>query len=58
MFAGMSIWTEQQLAREIQERAWLVLDKPSNHSIFDYNGDEQYLKAVDLCSKQTFSKYL
>ena len=58
MFAGMSIWTEQQLAREIEERAWLVLDKPSNHSIFDYNGDDQYLKAVYLCSKQTFSKYL
>ena len=57
MFAGMSIWTEDQLAQEIKQGAWLSA-KPTSHSVFDYNEDEQYLKALELCSKQTFSKYI
>ena len=57
MFAGMSVWTEEQLANEVKQGAWLFAN-PTNHSIFDYNEDEQYLKALELCSKQTFSKYI
>ncbi len=57
MFAGMSIWTEEQLASEIRQGAWLSA-KPTSHSVFDYNEDEQYMKALELCSKQTFSKYI
>ena len=57
MFAGMSVWTEDQLANEIKQKAWL-LAQPNNHSVFDFNEEEQYLKALELCSKQTFSKYI
>ena len=57
MFAGMSVWTEDQLANEIKQGAWLFA-QPNNHSVFDFNEEEQYLKALELCSKQTFSKYI
>jgi len=57
MFAGMSVWQRGQLEDEIAKGGWLVAE-PSNHSIFDYATEEQYVKAIDLAASKTFSNYL
>jgi len=59
MFAGMSVWNEKQLDDEIANGAWLVMESDGNdHLIFDFNNEEQYLKAIEQASSQTFEKYL
>ena len=57
MFAGMSVWQRGQLEDEIAKGGWLVAE-PSNHSIFDYATEEQYVKAIDLAASKTFANYL
>lgn len=58
MFAGMSVWQPEQLDNEINnQNAWLVCD-PTNNSVFDYDEEEQWLKALELCSSQMLSNYL
>jgi putative transcriptional regulator len=58
MFAGMSVWTPEQLDTEINEQhAWLTCD-PANHCVFDYDQEEQWLKALELCSSQILSNYI
>lgn len=59
MFAGMSVWNEHQLDKEIEQGAWLVMESEGNeHLIFDYNNEDQYLKAIEHASSQTWSKYI
>ena len=57
MFAGMSVWTESQLDREVKEGAWHVMDT-NIHLIFDFNEEEQYVKAIEYAGSQTFAKFL
>mgnify|MGYP006126969825 FL=1 len=58
MFAGMSVWTKEQLHAEVQaNNAWLICD-PTATSVFDYNEEEQWLKGLELCSQQMLSNYI
>jgi len=58
MFAGMSVWTPEQLDMEVNnQHAWLVCD-PAPNCVFDYDQEEQWLKALELCSSQILSNYI
>lgn len=58
MFAGMSVWGMDQLDNEVNnQNAWLTCD-PTNTNIFDYDEEEQWLKALELCSQQMLSDYI
>ena len=58
MFAGMSVWTKEQLNVEVHDQnAWLLCD-PTDTSVFDYNEEEQWLKGLELCSQQMLSNYI
>jgi putative AlgH/UPF0301 family transcriptional regulator len=58
MFAGMSVWQRGQLQEEINRGGWLQVATPSNHAIFDYADEAQYVKGIDLAASQTFADYL
>lgn len=58
MFAGMSVWQRGQLQDEINRGGWLQVATPSNHAIFDYADEAQYVKGIDLAASQTFADYL
>ncbi len=58
MFAGMSVWTKEQLNVEVNDQnAWLICD-PTDTSVFDFNEEEQWLKGLELCSQQMLSNYI
>lgn len=58
MFAGMSVWTKEQLNVEVHDQnAWLICD-PTDTSVFDFNEEEQWLKGLELCSQQMLSNYI
>jgi len=58
MFAGMSVWGLDQLDNEINnQHAWLMCD-PVATNVFDYDEEEQWLKALELCSQQMLSNYI
>ena len=58
MFAGMSVWGLDQLDNEINnQHAWLVCD-PTSSNVFDFDEEEQWLKALVLCSQQMLSNYI
>ncbi len=58
MFAGMSVWTKEQLNVEVNDQnAWLICD-PTDTSVFDFNEGEQWLKGLELCSQQMLSNYI
>ena len=57
MFAGMSVWQTGQLENEIARGGWLIAN-PSNHTIFDYATEEQYVKAIELAASKTFDNYI
>ena len=58
MFAGMSVWTKEQLNVEVNDQnAWLICD-PNDTSVFDFNEEEQWLKGLELCSQQMLSNYI
>lgn len=58
MFAGMSVWTKEQLNAEVQgNNAWLICD-PTATAVFDFNEEEQWLKGLELCSQQMLSNYI
>ena len=62
-FLGVSAWQPGQLDLEMEgqypyrsENSWLTCD--ANDSImFDYNGEKQWEKALDLCSQQMIDYY-
>ena len=57
MFAGMSVWGLDQLDNEINnQHAWLVCD-PTSSNVFDFDEEEQWLKAFELGSQQMLSNY-
>lgn len=61
-FQGMCAWRPGQLNKELNGDApyntsmWLVAD-PNDDVIFNYAGDDQWVKAVDLCSQQTINHF-
>lgn len=58
MFAGMSVWTKEQLNVEVHDQnAWLLCE-PTDTSVFDFNEEEQWLKGLELCSQQMLSNYI
>lgn len=63
MFMGMCGWAPGQLETEIAGKAeygkdtgWLVID-PSDAMIFNYDGDEQWVLAVDQATTQAVSRF-
>jgi len=63
MLVGLSCWAPGQLDMEIRgqfpyskEHQWLTAD-PSEDIIFGYDGEEQWNKALELCSQQTIDQW-
>jgi len=57
LFVGLSNWKIGQLDREIsQHRAWLLADADLS-IMFDYNGVEQWEKAIEHCSQCMVDSY-
>ena len=62
MVSGVSGWGPGQLEAELEgsgpfvEKSWLTL--PATDSIlFEYDGDRQWQKGIDLCSQQMIERY-
>jgi putative transcriptional regulator len=61
-FAGRSTWVPGQLDAEIAgsrpyaKNTWILADADED-VLFNYNGDDQWIKAVDLCSQQTINHF-
>jgi putative transcriptional regulator len=62
IFAGKAAWRVGQLDKELEgkfpyvKNMWLLAD--ANDDItFNYDGEDQWIKAVDLCSQQTIDHF-
>ena len=52
MFLGIAAWAPGQLEREMNSPfGWLTCDA-NDDILFNYNGEEQWKAALDLCSQQ------
>ena len=58
MFAGMSVWGLYQLDNEINNQHPWLLCYPTSSNVFDFDEEEQWLKALELCSQQMLSNYI
>ena len=63
MFSGMCGWAPGQLEAEIngtvpygKDKGWLIVDATED-LMFNYDGDDQWVKAVDMCSKSVIQQY-
>lgn len=62
MVSGISGWAPGQLEAEIEgqgpftEKSWLTLD-PNDSIMFDYDGEEQWNKAIEMCSQQMINSF-
>ena len=63
IFAGMAAWQPGQLDMELKgqfpykpENSWLLADA-NDSIIFEYDGDKQWQKAVELSSSQMIEQY-
>lgn len=63
VFAGLSAWAPDQLNMELRgqfpyspEYSWLTA-QANDSIIFDYDGEKQWEKAVELASSQLFDQY-
>lgn len=56
MFVGYSGWAPQQLDMEIKGKQWLTAEA-NDDIIFEYDGVEQWTKALELCSQQTIDQW-
>ena len=57
LFSGMSTWVLPQLHEEIyRQKAWLVVD-PSKEIFFNFDGEEQWNKAIELASTRMLETY-
>tara|TARA_B110000503_G_scaffold72110_1_gene111606 strand:+ start:1913 stop:2470 length:558 start_codon:yes stop_codon:yes gene_type:complete len=63
LFMGICGWGPGQLDMEIagafpydKSNSWLLVN-PSDDIVFNYDGDDQWVKAVDLCSQQTIDYF-
>ena len=55
-FFGFASWTPGQLQTELDNSMWLTADADEN-IIYDYSGDKQWNKALELCSQQTIDYF-
>jgi putative transcriptional regulator len=55
-FFGFASWTPGQLQNEMNSSMWLTADS-DEHTIFNYSGDKQWNKALELCSQQTIDYF-
>lgn len=56
MCHGISGWFPGQLESEIKRNDWL-LAWPTADLLFEYSGEEQWRKSIDLCANQTVSAF-
>ena len=57
LFSGMSTWVLPQLHGEIYKaKAWLVVE-PNKEIFFNYEGEEQWKKAIELASHRMLETY-
>ena len=63
LFVGAATWIPGQLDAEINgdypygsHQMWLTADADED-IIFEYDGEDQWIKAVDLCSQQTINHF-
>ena len=63
ILVGISGWSPMQLAMEIEgntrrhkQPSWLTTDADTS-IVFEYDGDKQWEKAVELCSRNMFDEY-
>jgi putative AlgH/UPF0301 family transcriptional regulator len=61
-FYGVSAWHPGQLDKEIEgqepfvNNMWLTAE-PTDSVLFEYDGGEQWVRAVELCSQQTIDHF-
>ena len=61
-FLGISAWRPEQLDTELEgefpyvKNMWLIADA-NDDVIFNYDGEDQWIRAVDLCSQQTINHF-
>jgi len=61
-FLGISAWCPGQLDTELEgefpyvKNMWLIADA-NDDVIFNYDGEDQWVRAVDLCSQQTINHF-
>ncbi len=61
-FFGLCAWRPWQLDKELEgkfpyvKNMWLLADA-TDDVIFNYDGEDQWIKAVDLCSQQTIDYF-
>jgi putative AlgH/UPF0301 family transcriptional regulator len=61
-FLGISAWKSGQLDTELEgnfpyvKNMWLLADA-NDDVIFNYDGEDQWVRAVDLCSQQTINHF-
>ena len=53
---GVSIWHNQQLASEVQNGHWLMVDL-TKHYVFDYDGLTQWDLSIETAAKHTMDRY-
>lgn len=58
MTLGIAAWSPGQLESEIKNKrpSWLTTDADIS-IIFDYDGEDQWEKALELCSRKMFDQY-
>ena len=63
IFAGITAWQPGQLNAEVkghgpytESHSWLLVT-PDDDIMFGCQGSEQYQRALDMCSQQTFDQY-
>jgi putative transcriptional regulator len=55
--SGVSVWHPKQIQVELQMNNWLVTTlRP--HFLFDYDGRDQWDKAIELSAKQMIDRYI
>lgn len=55
--SGVAVWHPQQIKVELQMNNWLVTTlRP--HFLFDYDGRDQWDKAIEHSAKETIDKYI
>lgn len=62
-FLGLTAWAPGQLEAELNgtfpytaANSWLICDA-NDDILFNYNGEEQWKEALDLCSRQAIQNY-
>ena len=55
-FFGFASWTPGQLQNEMNSSMWLTADADES-IIYNYSGDKQWNKALELCSQQTIDHF-